>query len=178
MIRRAATLTTEIAGLNKQIAGLNRRDKTRRSELQKQLATQQAQLGSNDERKKRLHELYSQPDFTRASVPRLRIVTDAGERFPRPGFQSREPGGSAGVEENTTQFAAAAGFKLMEEVATAYQRQFDRPLPVSSLVRPEQYQGALRRVNRGAAVIETPPHSTGLAFDIDYRYMSTPNRIL
>jgi len=30
----------------------------------------------------------------------------------------------------------------------------------------------LRRVNRNAVTIDTPPHSTGLAFDIDYRYMS------
>ena len=61
--------------------------------------------------------------------------------------------------------------KIMEEVASAYHRQFDRPLPISSLVRPEQYQHKLRRVNRNAVLIETPPHSTGLAFDIDYRYM-------
>jgi hypothetical protein len=63
--------------------------------------------------------------------------------------------------------------KILEEVAAAYHRQFGRPLPVSSLVRPEQYQQALRRVNRNAVLIESPPHSTGLAFDIDYRYMST-----
>jgi len=61
--------------------------------------------------------------------------------------------------------------KIMEEVASAYHQQFNRPLPVSSLVRPEQYQHALRRVNRNAVLIETPPHATGLAFDIDYRYM-------
>jgi hypothetical protein len=40
------------------------------------------------------------------------------------------------------------------------------------LARPEQYQHALRKVNRNAVLIDTPPHSTGLAFDIDYRYMS------
>lgn len=62
--------------------------------------------------------------------------------------------------------------KIMEEVAAAYQRQFGRPLHISSLVRPEQYQRALRRVNRNAVTIDAPPHSTGLAFDIDYRYMS------
>lgn len=62
--------------------------------------------------------------------------------------------------------------KIMQDIASAYHRQFDRPLPVSSLVRPEQYQHALSRVNRNAVRIETPPHSTGLAFDIDYRYMS------
>lgn len=67
-------------------------------------------------------------------------------------------------------------FKILEEVAAVYHRQFDRPLPVSSLIRPEQYQHALRRVNRNAVLIESPPHSTGLAFDIDYRYMSGPEQ--
>jgi D-alanyl-D-alanine dipeptidase len=63
--------------------------------------------------------------------------------------------------------------KVLEQIATEYHRAFDRPLPVSSLVRPEQYQHALSKVNRNAVLIDTPPHSTGLAFDIDYRYMST-----
>jgi hypothetical protein len=49
---------------------------------------------------------------------------------------------------------------------------------VSSLVRPEQYQHALRKVNRNAVLIDTPPHSTGLAFDIDYRYMSAAEQAL
>src|SRR6185436_505229 len=62
--------------------------------------------------------------------------------------------------------------KVLEEIAKRYHDTFARPLPVSSLVRPEQYQHLLRRVNRYAVVIDTPPHSTGLAFDIDYRYMS------
>jgi len=62
--------------------------------------------------------------------------------------------------------------KIIEQVATAYHSQFARPLPVSSLMRPEQYQHLLRRVNRNAVTIDVPPHSTGLAFDIDYRYMS------
>jgi len=62
--------------------------------------------------------------------------------------------------------------KIMEQVAAAYHRQFNRLLPVSSLIRPEQYQHSLRRVNRNAVTIDAPPHSTGLAFDIDYRYMS------
>src|SRR5204863_4207027 len=62
--------------------------------------------------------------------------------------------------------------KILEEIAKEYHDKFDRPLPISSLTRPEQYQRALRRVNRYAALIDTPPHSTGLAFDIDYRYMN------
>ncbi|HEY6045185.1 MAG TPA: DUF5715 family protein, partial [Pyrinomonadaceae bacterium] len=63
--------------------------------------------------------------------------------------------------------------KVLEEIAEKYHASFNRRLPVSSLVRPEQYQHALRKVNRNAVLIDTPPHSTGLAFDIDYRYMSS-----
>src|SRR5206468_11288326 len=62
--------------------------------------------------------------------------------------------------------------KVLEEIAKSYHDKFDRPLPVSSLVRPEQYQHALNKVNRNAVLIDTPPHSTGLAFDIDYRFMA------
>src|SRR5206468_5257340 len=62
--------------------------------------------------------------------------------------------------------------KVLEEIAKSYHDKFDRPLPVSSLVRPEQYQHALNKVNRNAVLIDIPPHSTGLAFDIDYSYIS------
>ena len=65
-----------------------------------------------------------------------------------------------------------AAVKILEEVASAYRQKFDRPLPVSSLVRPDEYQQALSKVNPNATRIGTPPHSTGLAFDINYHYMS------
>jgi hypothetical protein len=70
----------------------------------------------------------------------------------------------------------APALKILQEVAASYHQQFDRPLPVSSLVRPEEYQHVLRRSNRAATTIDTPPHSTGLAFDIDYRFMSVPEQ--
>jgi hypothetical protein len=76
------------------------------------------------------------------------------------------------LKSNMLSSLRPAALKILEEVATTYHGQFDRPLPISSLVRPEQYQRALSRVNRNAVKIDTPPHSTGLAFDIDYRYMS------
>jgi len=167
-----ARLATEIANLNKQIAALNRRAKARRSELQKQLATQQAELRSNDEHKKQLHELYGQP------APRERLFQDyeslqtLAKDFRGRGFALENPADRQALKVTLLSSLRPQALKVMEEVAIAYHRQFDRPLPVSSLVRPEQYQRALRKVNRGAAAIETPPHSTGLAFDIDYRYMS------
>ena len=82
------------------------------------------------------------------------------------------PADREALKSNMLSSLRPVALKVLEEVATAYHQQFDRPLPISSLVRPEEYQHALRRVNRNAVLIEAPPHSTGLAFDIDYRYMS------
>ena len=82
------------------------------------------------------------------------------------------PADRAALKSNMLSSLRPAALKIVEEVAAAYHQKFDRPLPISSLVRPEQYQHALSRVNRNAVRIDTPPHSTGLAFDIDYRYMT------
>lgn len=166
-----SNLAAEISSLNKQIAGLNRRDKTRRSELQKQLATQQAQLGSNDEHKKQLHELYGQPASRERLFRDYESLQTLAKDFRGRTFHLEQPADRQALKVTLLSSLRPQAFELMEEIAAAYHRQFDRPLPVSSLVRPEQYQDSLRRVNRSATVIETPPHSTGLAFDIDYRYM-------
>ena len=168
-----ANLAAEISSLNKQIAGLNRREKARRGELQKQLATQQAQLSSSDEHKKRLHELYGQPASRERLFRDYESLQTLAKDFRGRSFDLENPAHRQELKKTLLSSLRPQAFKLMEEIAAAYHRQFDRPLPVSSLIRPEQYQDSLRRVNRSATVIETPPHSTGLAFDIDYRYMST-----
>jgi hypothetical protein len=59
-------------------------------------------------------------------------------------------------------------------LGAAYQSKFERPLPVTSLVRTVEYQRLLRESgNPNAADVAPPPHTTGLAFDIYYRYMTT-----
>ena len=87
-------------------------------------------------------------------------------------YDLNDPSDRYALKVNMLSSVRPEALKIMEQVASAYHSQFGRPLPVSSLVRPEQYQHSLRRVNRNAVTIDAPPHSTGLAFDIDYRYMS------
>ncbi|HEY0378961.1 MAG TPA: DUF5715 family protein [Pyrinomonadaceae bacterium] len=65
-----------------------------------------------------------------------------------------------------------AAVKVLDEVVGSYKERFGRPFPITSLVRPDEYQHALSKVNPNATLIETPPHSTGLAFDVNYRYMT------
>ena len=106
------------------------------------------------------------------SVADYTALQSLAQNFGGRSYNLDDPVDREALKGNMLSSLRPAALKILEEVASAYQRQFDRPLPVSSLVRPEQYQQSLRRVNRNAVLIETPPHSTGLAFDIDYRYMS------
>ena len=62
--------------------------------------------------------------------------------------------------------------EVVLQLARAYHEQFDRLLPVSSLVRTERYQRRLSRVNRNATRVDIPPHATGMAFDISYKFMA------
>ena len=43
---------------------------------------------------------------------------------------------------------------------------------MSSLIRTERYQRRLSRVNRNATRVDIPPHATGMAFDISYKFMA------
>ena len=107
-------------------------------------------------------------NVTRDYAPLQALAKNYGSRS----YNLDDPADRQALKANMLSSLRPAALKILEEVAAAYHRQFDRPLPVSSLVRPEQYQHAVRRYNRNAVLIEAPPHSTGLAFDIDYRYMS------
>jgi len=107
-------------------------------------------------------------NVTRDFSPLQALAQNFGSRA----YDLTDPADRVALKANMLSSLRPAALKVLEEVAAAYHQRFDRPLPISSLVRPDQYQQSLRRVNRNAVLIESPPHSTGLAFDIDYRYMS------
>jgi pSer/pThr/pTyr-binding forkhead associated (FHA) protein len=62
--------------------------------------------------------------------------------------------------------------RVMLELAASYKSRFNRPLPLASLIRTEEYQRELSERNVNAARNSLPPHTTGCAFDISYRYMN------
>ena len=61
---------------------------------------------------------------------------------------------------------------VLEEIAGAYQKQFKRPLKITSLTRSLEYQLDLSRATSNAYRGTTPPHSTGRTFDIAYMQMT------
>lgn len=167
-----AKLQTEIAGLQKQSGALKKGERARRGGLQKEITGREQELKANDEAKTLLDRSYGQrqsrEELLRDAEPLQTLAKNFGGRS----FNLDDPADRQAMRVNMLSSLRPEALRILEEVAKDYHDKFARPLPVSSLVRPEQYQHALRKVNRNAVLIDTPPHSTGLAFDIDYRYMS------
>jgi hypothetical protein len=175
-----ANLEKEISGLQTQLAALKKGAGTKQDELQKEISARQQALKSNEADKAQLDQYYGryygQTGGSPESRPRLlrdyELLQALAKNFRGRSFNLDDQSDRQALKIYLLSSLRPEGLKILEEVAKRYHVKFDRPLPVSSLIRPEQYQRALRRVNRYAVLIETPPHSTGLAFDIDYRYMS------
>lgn len=162
----------EIASLRKQMSSLTRRERSKRSALQAQISKMQKALKAEEETKEVLNKHYANPER------RARLWTDYADLE---NLAKSFRGRSYDISDDSDRRAMKVGLlsslrpeamKVLEEIASAYHQKFDRPLPITSLVRPDEYQHKLSKVNPNATSIETPPHSTGLAFDILYRYMT------
>ena len=170
-----AEIETTGARLQKEIAELNSRSsgpKKSRSGAAKEIAGRQQQIQALDESKTLLDQFYGQPVRREKLFTEYESLKTLARNFGGRSFDIDNPADREAMKLSMLRSIRPETFKVIEEIAAHYHTAFDRPLPISSLVRPEQYQHVLRRVNRAATTIDTPPHSTGLAFDIDYRYMS------
>lgn len=169
---KRAGLEAEIASLKTQATRLSRRERTKRRELQKQITALQSQLNSTNKDKAQLDEVYGDPETRQQMFRAYESLQALAQNFNGRAYDLNNSSHRHALKITVLSSLRPQALKILEEVASAYHKQFGRRLPVSSMVRPEQYQRALRRVNRNATLIDTPPHATGLAFDIDYRYMS------
>jgi len=158
--------------LKSQLGALKKGDRAKHGELQKEITAQREELKTNAEEKALLDRTYGQPASRQKLLRDYESLQALAKNFAGRSFNLDEPSDRQAMKVTMLSSIRPEALKILEEVAKNYHDKFDRLLPVSSLVRPEQYQHALRRVNRNAVLIDTPPHSTGLAFDIDYRYMS------
>jgi len=163
----------EIADNKKQLsAALKTHDRAKQRELQKQIASRQQDVKSIDENKSLLDQSYGPEASRQRLFADYASLQALAQNFGGRTYNLNDPSDRQAMKLELLRSLRPEAFKVLQEIAADYLAKFDRPLPVSSLVRPEQYQHALNKVNRNAVLIDTPPHSTGLAFDIDYRYMS------
>jgi hypothetical protein len=169
---KRSTLQSEIDSYRAQSGRLKKNERTRRAELQKEIAARQQELNSTNKDKALLDQSYGNRESRQKLFRDYESLQELARNLAGRSYDISSPSDREAMKVSMLSSLRPEALKLLEEIASGYHRQFDRPLPVSSLVRPEEYQRALNKVNRNAVLIDTPPHSTGLAFDIDYRYLS------
>lgn len=166
------SLQKEISSLQKQLGVLTKDSAAKQTELQQELEERQQELEANEEDRSLFDQSFRSLEGQQRLWRDYESLQALAKNFNGRSFNLDDPSDRQVFKVNLLSSLRPEALRMLEEIATAYHDKFARPLPVSSLVRPEQYQHVLRRYNRYAALIDTPPHSTGLAFDIDYRYLS------
>lgn len=161
-----------LANLEAAWRSVPRRDRARRATLSTELKRARNAFKSTKARSKLLAAFYADAGQRAAILAKYQTLSDVARDFEGEAYDLNDPDARRRLKTRLLSFIRPEARDLLAKIAHAYKEKFDRPLPVSSLVRPVQYQHELARTNRNAARGATPPHSTGLAFDLYYRYMS------
>jgi hypothetical protein len=167
-----ASLENEIKTLKGELGSLNKRERALRGRLQSQINEKEKALKAKLENQEMLDRSYAD------AAKRQQLFTDydsldsLAKGFANRTYDIEDGRARRDMKVRMLSHLRPEALKVLEEVASAYREKYDRPLPITSLVRPDEYQHALSKTNPNATKIETPPHSTGLAFDVYYKFMT------
>ncbi|HEX8709796.1 MAG TPA: DUF5715 family protein [Pyrinomonadaceae bacterium] len=168
----AASLEGEIAALKSELGSLDKRERSSRAQLQARLNAKEKALKALREDGELLDHEYADGERRQQLFSAYESLESVAKSFPNRTYNLDDGRSRQEMKTRLLSVLRPEALKVMEEVSSAYREKFDRPLPISSLVRPDEYQYALSKVNPNATRMQTPPHSTGLAFDIYNRYMT------
>jgi hypothetical protein len=149
-----------------------KRDRARRATLLSQVGQARKALASAKTKSKLLAAFCADPKRRKSLLAEYQLLSELARDFEGEAYDLNDADARRRLKIRLLSFIRPEARDLLTQIAHSYKERFDRPLPVSSLVRPVQYQQELARNNANAARGPTPPHSTGLAFDLYYRYMS------
>ncbi|HEX8748421.1 MAG TPA: DUF5715 family protein [Pyrinomonadaceae bacterium] len=168
----STSLKDEIAALRAEFASVSKKERAKRAELQTKIAAKERLLKEVLAKKESLDSNYGNSGGQQRLFDREEKIEALAKDFSGSEYDLSDAGSRKQMKVRMLSYLRPEALKVMEEVAASYRQKFDRPLPISSLVRPHQYQFELSKVNPNAIRMQTPPHSTGLAFDIFNKYMT------
>ena len=127
---------------------------------------------ADGEKRELLAAYYRDPARAEMLFGEHRAVSELAANFNEMAYDLSNPDDRTRFQVLLLSFIRPEARDVLLQISRAYHQQFDRLLPVSSLVRTERYQRRLSRVNRNATRVDIPPHATGMAFDISYKFMA------
>jgi hypothetical protein len=148
------------------------RDKRRRAVLLSRIRAGEKQIADARRKKELLASYYNDYDRRRVLVGKYRAMADLAASMDRT-YDLSDREDRRAFKARLLSYIRPEARDVILELAREFKEEFGRPLPVTSLVRTEEYQARLGRAgNPNATTISTPPHTTGLAFDILYKFMT------
>jgi hypothetical protein len=167
--RKSIPLFASPEELDQEMARLDERVHNAGSRREKVLA---------DSRHRLLATYYGDPSKREVLLRKGAEVAALAADFGGKAYDLRNPLERAQFDSRLLHLVRPRAREVILELAREYRERFGRQLPVTSLIRSERYQRGLSRVNANATKVEFPPHSTGCAFDISYRYMAADEQQL
>jgi len=174
-----AGLSDALKGIEAKLKELKRNEREERARLLAEAAARRKDLAALSDREKLLAAYYGKPgakERAKTGAPLFAehaVLHSLARDFGGRSYDLRDAAQAREFQARMLSFVRPSALAVLEELAEAYRSKFERPLPVTSLVRTEEYQRLLRESgNPNAADVAPPPHTTGLAFDIYYRYMT------
>ncbi|HEY0098824.1 MAG TPA: DUF5715 family protein [Pyrinomonadaceae bacterium] len=165
-------LEENVTSLKNELKAAPKRDRALRTRLQSEVVENERAVKALRERKKLLDSFYRNDDARRLLAAEYETISTLARDFGGRAYDLQDATQRKALKVRLLSHLRPAALKVLEEVAKTYRDKFGRPLAVTSVVRPDEYQRLLRETNANATLIEVPPHTTGLAFDLYYRYMN------
>jgi len=162
-----------LARLEAEIKKMPKRDRARRSALLAESAESKKSIAAIAARKNLLESFYKNPEQRRKLLSEYQTLVDMASSFEGKSYDLNDPAARRKYKVRLLSFIRPEAREVLSEIAHSYKEKFNRPLPITSLVRPEQYQKRLSETNANATRISMPPHATGLAFDVYNYYMTS-----
>lgn len=169
---RIEELNGEIAELRDELKKTAVSDKSERAALSREIALKKKEAASLKKRKEVVEDFYVTPKAIEKFATEHEKIARLASDFKGEEYDLQDPDARKRMKARMLSHLRPEARDVLVEIARSYQKRFERPLPVTSVIRTLEYQDRLSRVNPNATRIDVPPHATGLAFDIFYHFMT------
>ena len=158
--------------LETQLKEAPKKEKALRAKIGEEIKEKREEAGALKDRRKLLDSFYKNPKRRAVLAAEYEEIAALARDFGGTSYDLSDAASRKELKVRLLSHARPAALKVIEEVAASYRQKFERHLPVTSLVRTDEYQRRLSKTNPNATLIEVAPHTVGLAFDIFYRFLT------
>ena len=163
---------TKLMESQRELSKTSNRDRARRQTLNNQIAEARKSIEAIAANNTLLESFYLNSERRKALADDYQTLAALAADFNGKTYNLDDAAERRAFKVRMLCFLRPPARDILLEIAHAYKTKFNRPLPVTSLIRPEQYQMRLSETNPNATKIATPPHATGLAFDVYNFFMA------